>query len=291
MTAPVLVTGAAGSLGTWLVERLSSAELSIRAFDLSSVDFSGLEGRDNIEIVRGNITDKRAVASCVEGVGAVVHLAALLPPVSEDDSGLTHGVNVGGTANIVRALEEINPKATLVFGSSVSTYGDTSSESSPIRVGHRQHATDAYAASKIAGEALVRSSSLRTVVLRMAGIAVPAFLEPPEVWPFTPGQRVEMVHRDDAVDALFEAVNVPEAWDKVFNISGGATWQLSGRDYASDFYGFLGAPVGDAVYRDTAGWMDWYDTEESQEVLRYQSRSYEHYCTEMKDLVRSLIAK
>ena len=49
-----------------------------------------------------------------------------------------------------------------------------------MRTDHAQSAIDIYADSKIAGEALVRQSSLKTVALRIAGIAVPAFLEPPE---------------------------------------------------------------------------------------------------------------
>ena len=77
---------------------------------------------------------------------------------------------------IVKALEAISPDATLVFTSSISTYGDTSAETPPVRANHSQHAIDIYADSKIAGEALVIASSLKTVVLRVAAVAVPAFL-------------------------------------------------------------------------------------------------------------------
>ena len=72
--------------------------------------------------------------------------------------------------------------------------------------------------------------------------------------------------------------------------TGGPTWQLRGRDYVADFYGFLGAPVEEAVYRDAPGWMDWYDTHESQRILKYQNSSYQHYSREMEALVESLMA-
>ena len=290
MTGPVLVTGGAGSVGRQLVDRILESGRSVRVLDLPVMDFSGLEGRANVEIVKGDITDAELVKKSMAEVGGVVHLAALLPPNSEKDRDKTFIVNVRGTETIVGAMEREDPDAVLVFPSSVSTYGDTAAETPPVSTDHPQRAIDIYAESKIAAEASVRNSAVRTVVMRIAGIAVPAFLEPPEVWPFTQDQRVEMVHRDDVVDALFASVDTPDVANSVFNIAGGPTWKRTGRDYVEDFYEFLGAPSDEAVYREEPGWMDWYDTLESQRSLGYQNRSYEHYAGEMRALVASMIA-
>ena len=292
MSAPVLVTGGAGSVGRQLVEMFLAAGQSVSVFDLPAMDFSGLEGRDGVQVLRGDITNDRDVTNAIRSASAVVHLAALLPPNSERDRDLTFRVNVVGTQNIVGALEQANPDATLVFTSSISTYGDTAGEEPPIGVGHPQQAIDIYADSKIAGERVLRESALKnTVVLRIAGIAVPAFLEPPDPWPFMQDQRVEMVHRDDVVGAIFNAARTPEAAGKVLHIAGGSTWQLHGRDYTRDFYDFMGAPAEEATYRETPGWMDWYDTEESQRILKYQSRSYEHYSDQMRAIVQAMMAE
>ena len=286
----VLITGGAGSVGRQLVDMFVEAGCSVRVFDLPMMDFSGLEDRDEIEIVRGDITDADGVRSAVEGVDAILHLAAILPPNSERDRDLTFRVNVGGTQNIIAAMESVNPQARLVFTSSISTYGDTSSEDPPVRVGHSQSAIDIYADSKIEGEKLIFESSLsNTVSLRIAGILVPAFLEPPSPWPFMEDQRVEMVHRDDVADALFASASAPEAGGKIFNIGGGPTWQLYGRDYVRDFFEVMGAPVEMATYRETPGWMDWYDTEESQRILGYQNRSYQHYIGEMQAIIQEMM--
>ena len=143
-------------------------------------------------------------------------------PNSERDRDLTFRVNVGGTQNIIAAMESDNASARLVFTSSISTYGDTSADEPPVRVGHSQSAIDIYADSKIEGEKLIGESSLdNTVMLRIAAIAIPAFLEPPSPWPFMEGQRVEMVHRDDVADALFASASAPDAGGKVLNIGGG----------------------------------------------------------------------
>ena len=290
MTDPVLITGGAGSVGRQLVEMFSEAGRAVRVFDLPMMDFSELEGRDGIDIVKGDITDAGGVRSAVDGVGAVLHLAALLPPNSERDRELTFRVNVDGTRNIITALEQTAPETRLVFTSSISTYGDTSGDDPPIGVGQPQSAIDIYADSKIEGERLIRESSLiNTVSLRIAGIAVPAFLEPPAPWPFVEDQRVEMVHRDDVADALFASASAPEAGGKTFNIAGGHTWQLYGRDYVRDFFEVMGAPVEMATYRDTPGWMDWYDTEESERILGYQNRSYQHYIGEMQAIIQEMM--
>lgn len=292
MSGPILITGGAGSVGRQLAAKFVDAGQSVRIFDLPQMDFSGLENNDRIDIIKGDVTDPDDVAKSVQGVDAVIHLAAILPPNSERNRDVTFRVNVGGTENIIRGLEKANPDATLVFTSSISTYGNTSREEPPVRVSNPQSAIDIYADSKIEGERIMRESSLaNTVSLRTAAIAVPAFLEPPDPWPFMEGQRVEMVHRDDVVDALFNAARTPEAGGKVFNIGGGTSWQLYGRDYVGDFYDFMGAPADEAVYRDSPGWVDWYDTVESQRILQYQTRSYQHYADEMRAIVEALMAE
>ncbi|MCH2313381.1 MAG: NAD(P)-dependent oxidoreductase [SAR202 cluster bacterium] len=291
MSEPVLITGGAGSVGRQLAGMFLAEGRPVRIFDLPFMDFSGLEDEPNVEIVKGDITDKESVYEALRNVGGILHLAALLPPASERDRDKTFAVNVEGTRNIVEALKSHGSKATLVFTSSISTYGDTSKESDPIKITQPQNAIDIYAESKIAGEKVLIGSGVNFVILRIASIAVPAFLEPPEPWPFTSDQRVEMVHRDDVADAIKSSVGTAEAVGNVFNIAGGSTWRLAGKDYVEDFFDFMGAPVEMAVYREEPGWNDWYDTVESQKILNYQNRSYDFYSGEMKTIVEEMMAE
>ena len=289
MSGPVLITGGGGSVGRTLVSRLRQDERAVRVFDLPSMNYAGLEGVDGIEVIKGDITNVDTVRRAVDGVDAVIHLAAILPPVSERNRAKTFAVNVDGTTHIVRALERLAPQAALVFSSSVSTYGDTGQEPPPVHVSHAQRAIDVYAESKIAGEQVLRESRATWVILRIAGIAVPAFQEPPAVRPFMPDQRVELVHRDDVVTAIYHATTVPAARGQTFNIAGGTTWQVTGREYVGRLYDLLGVPPEEATFRDSPGWVDWYDTQESQRLLRYQKTPYGTFLAQIEAEIARLM--
>ena len=133
----VLVTGGTGSVGRRVVQRFCKEGYTVRVFDLPNMNYAGLEGAESIEVLRGDITQLTSVQQAVEGVSAVIHLAALLPPASERCRELTCTVNVEGTSRVAEALKRANPDAPLVFSSSVSTYGDTTEVNSPVMVDHR----------------------------------------------------------------------------------------------------------------------------------------------------------
>jgi nucleoside-diphosphate-sugar epimerase len=289
MSGSVLITGGAGSVGRILVSRLRQDQRTVRVFDLPRMNYAGLEGMDGVEVIKGDITDVDTVRRAVDGVEAVIHLAAILPPASERDRAKTFAVNVDGTSHIVRALESLAPQARLVFSSSVSTYGDTTQEPPPVRVSHGQRAIDVYAESKIVGEQVLHASRARWVILRIAGIAVPAFQEPPAVWPFMPDQRLELVHRDDVVTAIYQASTAPAAPGQVFNIAGGATWQITGREYVGRLYDLLGVSPEEATFRTSPGWVDWYDTQAAQQLLSYQNTPYGTFLAQMEAEIARLM--
>ena len=86
MSGPILITGGAGSVGRSLVALCRANNHTVRVFDLPVCDFTGLEGEAGIEVVKGDITQAATVEQAVQGVAAVMHLAALLPPVSEQNA-------------------------------------------------------------------------------------------------------------------------------------------------------------------------------------------------------------
>jgi len=48
-------------------------------------------------------------------------------------------------------------------------------------------------------------------------------------------------------------------------------------------------PIEEAHFQEHPGWCDWYDTEESQRVLRYQSISYQAYLGQLRGEIEKMM--
>ncbi len=170
----VLVTGAAGLLGRYVVRKLLNEGVSVRGLDLN-------QGDEDIEWRVGDITDREAVVQATEGCSAVIHIAARPNIWSGDEDDILR-VNTMGTWNIYRAVEQFGIKR-VVFCSSDSIMGYTvregkmiSPDYAPVDLEHPCRATDAYALSKVLGEDIARSFAWRgieTVALRTVFVAYP----------------------------------------------------------------------------------------------------------------------
>ena len=286
----VLITGGGGSIGAELALLLREAGHHIKVFDLPGLDYNLLESKQDIDIFTGNITEIDTLRDVTSDVDTVIHLAALLPPVTEKDWQKTESVNVTGTENLLQAVREQNDRAHFILSSSVATYGDTSGEDAPLSADHVQGPNDFYSKSKVLAEGLVIASGLSYSVLRISGIAIPAFLEPPAVWPFMGDQRMEFVCRDDVVTALCNCVANEAVRDKVFNIAGGATWRMLGREYVTALFGLMGVPAEMAVYMETPGGFHWYETDESQAALTYQNTRFQDFLDRLETAIQELLA-
>jgi len=281
----ILVIGAAGRLGTQIIGTLSESTHSIRAFDLPSTSWESIKKLKDVEIFPGDITKKTMITEACRDTDLVIHLAALLPPRSEVDRRLTLKVNVEGTRNIVEALQP-KENVPIIFASSISTYGITASEKPPIREEHPQNPHNIYAKSKIDAEHLIKSSGIPYAIHRIAPLSVAELIELPEVIPYMKDQRVEFVYANDAAQALYNAINNPDALGKTLNIAGGPSWQMTGAEYITKFYDALGIEV-DAVFSSEHTALDWYDTNQSQ-LLGYQRTSFNDFLDKLRALAEEL---
>jgi len=123
----VLVTGGAGFIGSNIVDELLKRNYRVRIIDnFCTGRIENIKHiRDKIEIVKGDIRDKKLVAKTMKGVGFVFHEAALRSvPRSIDDPGSTNDVNITGTLNLLIAAKNAKVKR-FIYASSSSAYGDT----------------------------------------------------------------------------------------------------------------------------------------------------------------------
>lgn len=171
----ILVTGAAGFIGSHLVERLVRDGHDVRALvRYNSAGHAGwldhLEGdvRDSFERVFADVRDADSVAEAVAGREAVLNLAALISiPYSYEAPRSYVDTNVTGTLNLLQAARRAGVDR-FVQTSTSEVYG--TAQRVPIDEGHPLVAQSPYAATKIAGDELAlsyfRSFDLPVVTIR-----------------------------------------------------------------------------------------------------------------------------
>lgn len=116
----VLVTGGAGNLGRLAVLKLAQGGHDVHVLDLPDLDYSFTNAHTNIEVFHGDICEKSDLIRACDGIDWAVHLAAIMPPISEENNELANRINIEGTRSILRAL---HPEIPIIFASSVATYG------------------------------------------------------------------------------------------------------------------------------------------------------------------------
>jgi nucleoside-diphosphate-sugar epimerase len=153
----VLLTGATGLVGSRLLPRLAEAGFACRALVRRDIDLP-----PNATAVRGDLDDAASLRAAVEGVDAVVHLAALFRTGDED---AIWRANRDGTRHLVDAVKTYAPRARFVMASTSNVYDNDTPR--PSREDDAATPTAAYPASKLAAEALLRDSGLTWAILRL----------------------------------------------------------------------------------------------------------------------------
>lgn len=158
----VLVTGAAGFIGSHLAEALVrvGADVSalVRYGSAGSTGFLAEAPDDiaaSIRIVRGDVTDLDSVCSATAGQEIILHLAALIAiPYSYEAPRSYLRTNAEGTLNVLEAARRAGVQR-LVHTSTSEVYG--SARYVPIDEAHPLQAQSPYAASKTAADMLAQS--------------------------------------------------------------------------------------------------------------------------------------
>lgn len=124
----VLVTGASGFVGGWLVRRLREENVQVVVLRRkSSSNKSDIEG---VETAWGDITDPASVISAAKGIDTVFHLAGHIG-YSRAERDLMEKINVGGTRHVIDACRA-NGVRRLVHMSSVVAVGASFDGEKPL---------------------------------------------------------------------------------------------------------------------------------------------------------------
>jgi nucleoside-diphosphate-sugar epimerase len=237
----VVVTGAAGFLGSHLCQTLASNGARVVALDNvetgSSANLESLNG--GIQIISCDITKKDDLQSYIRDSQTVFHLAAIASPrACKANFDLAFDVNVVGTKNILSACEN---GQRVIFMSSASVYGEPAYV--PIDEDHPLDGKDPYAATKIMAENLCRnyyqSYGVSVIIVRNFNAfgprQSPEYIVPTlitqalndnriEIWSVKPTR--DLMYVDNTIEALLRIAGSDELGGQVVNVGSGEEIQI-----------------------------------------------------------------
>ena len=235
----VLVTGGAGYIGSVLVDRLISEGHQVNVIDDLSNGFTDNVHKDAV-FIEGSILDNNALSKALNGVEAVLHLAAKIR-VEEGESNpeLYKKVNVDGTLDLLKLCKEKGIKK-FVFASTAAVYGNPEdfpvtekSKEAPVNVyGKTKLEIDNYLTQKAASFGIssisfrffnagggYKNSAGKWLRIKHAGAThlIPSILHSSDVkplaiygkdWPTHDGTPVrDFIHVSDLANALVKSLN------------------------------------------------------------------------------------
>jgi len=247
-----LVTGAAGFIGSHLVEELLAAGHVVAGLDDFSTgreqNLAAVTSHPDLRMVRGSVLDRQALDELTAGADCVFHLAAAVGAfVIRDKTLESLQTNIHGTENVVAAASRHG--ARLLLASTSEIYGKNMTiglrEDDDRIIGSPLRSRWSYAEAKAIDESLVdaymRERGLRAVIVRLFntvgprqsgryGMVLPRFVrqalagEPLTV--FGTGEQIRcFCHVSDVVPALIRLTGTDRASGRAVNL--GSSEQVS----------------------------------------------------------------
>jgi nucleoside-diphosphate-sugar epimerase len=176
LTAPILVTGAAGFIGRHLVRRLLSEGARLRVF-VRREPSSEWMNNQNVEVVIGDLGDPEAVDRAVAGTETIYHIGGAMKGGAHDFERGT----VVGTRNVLASMKR-HRVGKLIYVSSLSVIwasnarkGEKLTENAPLETMPEKRGV--YSQTKLEAERIVteavKNDGLRAVILRPAKVIGP----------------------------------------------------------------------------------------------------------------------
>ena len=240
LAGKVLVTGAAGFIGSHLCRRLVANRVQVRALDNLSTgteaNIADIMHDELFEFTLGDVLEQKQVESLLDGCTAVFHLAAN-PEVRAalSDGEIDFEQNLRSTHVLLEALRAKAWCGTLVFTSTSTVYGDATQLPTPENYGPLVPIS-MYGATKLGCEALITAYShllgLRALIFRFANVVGPGsghgvihdFLtklqqNPAKLEVLGDGtQAKSYIYIDDCIDAFIHATKHGNENPGIYNI-------------------------------------------------------------------------
>jgi nucleoside-diphosphate-sugar epimerase len=327
MVLNVFLTGAFGNVGMnvvrYFVNRNASFQrednplkVQLTCFDkkspLTIKNYESLlrefQGNTNAFVtIWGDLTEPEQVKEAVKGQDAVIHLAAVIPPVAYKIPEVAKKVNVDGTKNLLNACSSLPKPPRFVFASSYSVHGPKNS-SKPVELMNGNtpiNPADIYASHKGQSEQMVRAYKGEWAILRLGAVsttldavfrgpALPQKEADLMLYAIPANQRRHGVHSKDAAKAFAQcAITTNNVNGKVFMIGGDDSWRTNSLNFANAIFESLGVgALWAEAFRKPSGKRDqafyyeeWMDTQEAQQLLAFQDHTFQDWKKELSNEV------
>lgn len=260
----IAMTGASGNMG---------CEALKQTFELQEVDFIRILLRntkknqkiskklkklykEKIQIVFGSIDRLEVCQELVKNVDYVIHMAAVIPPLSDNDPQRSYTCNKMGTKTLVDAIKLQAPQPKFIHISTIALYGNRNEKHPFGRVGDPLLISpfDAYAKDKLFAERYVLEAELDNwVVMRQTAMIYPQLfksnISDGLMFHTALNAPLEWITAKDSGCLIKNILDkdsknqIPQYWKKIYNIGGGLGGRCTGYEFIDEGFGIIGGSI------------------------------------------------
>lgn len=281
----VLVTGASGYIGRYLLERLISEDAEVYVLGLSHVD------KQNVAFIKCDICDRKEVEKIVSSVEphVIFHLAAYGVKYGADDIYKAIEVNIKGTINLINAVKDNKNFELFINTGSEFEYGN---KTAIIKEDTMLHPLTEYSSTKAAATliSMEYADKLRIsiVTLRLFSIygedenksrfipyIINSILCKKEVKLTGCEQIRDYVYIDDIIDAYICTYKYFNKSNEIINISTGDSVTLKTiLEIIQNIIGEKGnIQIGAVTYRENEMWKLVGDNSKANELIKWKPKT------------------
>jgi nucleoside-diphosphate-sugar epimerase len=235
----VLVTGGRGFIGRGVGKLLERSGYNVISLDTSSLPSAGADPNASGRDIVCDITDAGQLEHTFAAgqIGAIIHLAAILPTAAGRAPLRATQVNIDGSLNLLEAARQCGVRR-MIFGSSLSVYG-TCAADQVVSETIPSAPEDLYAAAKLyverTGDTYRDCHRVEFVSLRIGRVIGPGAQSTSSPWrsqifeflgardaaeialPYVGSERVLLVHVDDVAKMLVTLLDASSPMYSVYN--------------------------------------------------------------------------
>lgn len=238
----VLVTGAGGSIGTWVLKYLlSEGKYEITALDIKSKETMKRLKKYNkrVNVLYGNLEDNNLVDTLIKEHDYVIHLAGMCPPLCNLSRAIGMETDFLSTETIVKSISFYHPECFLIYPSTTTVYSKSTKEIT-TKDNIKINANDYYSEIKLKCENQIQDKLKNYVIFRFPFV-LGDFKRDFSIFMYDINENIETISERDAAYLLVKAIeNASSLQGKLKIASGGKSCRISMRDFLIKFYDFYG---------------------------------------------------